>query len=86
MSQGNVIAGLNKRKGLIGSNETRDGYSYCEAEVPLAEMFGYVGDLRSNTQGKGEFTMEFKQYNAVMMDKQKELEKAYLEERTAKKK
>ena len=64
--QGAVIAGLNRRKGLIQSNETREDYSTVVADVPLAEMFGYSTDLRSSTQGKGEFTMEYKTHSPVM--------------------
>ncbi len=63
--QGNVMASLNQRRGLIISS-TEDGvFTTIEAEVPLAEMFGYATRLRSLTEGKGEFTMEFSRYAKV---------------------
>ena len=61
--QGAVIAGLNRRKGLIQSNETREDYSTVVADVPLAEMFGYATDLRSMSQGRAVFTMQFSHYS-----------------------
>eukprot|EP00943_MAST-04B_sp_MAST-4B-sp1_P009837 g9837.t1 len=78
--QGAVIAGLNRRKGLIQSNETREDYSIVVADVPLAEMFGYSTDLRSSTQGKGEFTMEYKTHSPVMRDTQADLIKNHQNE------
>jgi elongation factor G len=63
--QGGVMASLNQRRGLIMSS-TEDGvFTTIEAEVPLAEMFGYATRLRSLTEGKGEFTMEFSRYAKV---------------------
>jgi len=63
--QGSVMASLNQRRGLIMSS-TEDGvFTTIEAEVPLAEMFGYATRLRSLTEGKGEFTMEFSRYAKV---------------------
>jgi elongation factor G len=63
--QGNVMSSLNQRRGLITSS-TEDGvFTTIEAEVPLAEMFGYATTLRSLTQGKAEFTMEFSKYARV---------------------
>ena len=63
--QGNVMASINQRRGLIMSS-TEDGtFTTIDAEVPLAEMFGYATVLRSLTQGKGEFTMEFSRYARV---------------------
>ena len=60
--QGNVMSSINQRRGLIVSS-TEDGlFTTIEAEVPLAEMFGYATILRSVTQGKAEFTMEFSRY------------------------
>jgi elongation factor G len=63
--QGAVVGQVNQRRGIIISTETREGYFVCVAEVPLNEMFGYSTDLRSATQGKGEFTMEFSRYAPV---------------------
>jgi len=63
--QGNVMGSINQRRGLITSS-TEDGvFTAIEAEVPLAEMFGYATTLRSLTQGKAEFTMEFARYMKV---------------------
>lgn len=56
--QGTVVGNAISRRGLITSTESRDMISYIEAEVPLAETFGYATDLRSMTQGQGTFTME----------------------------
>jgi elongation factor G len=60
--QGTVMGQLNQRRGMIVGSENNEGYVTATAEVPLAEMFGYSTDLRSGTQGKGEFTMEFAKY------------------------
>jgi elongation factor G len=60
--QGAVIGQLNQRRGAIISTEKNETYVQAMAEVPLADMFGYSTDLRSATQGKGEFSMEFKRY------------------------
>ena len=63
--QGNAMSSINQRRGLITSS-TEDGVlTTIEAEVPLAEMFGYATTLRSLTQGKAEFTMEFTMYAKV---------------------
>ncbi|GAG83920.1 unnamed protein product, partial [marine sediment metagenome] len=63
--QGNIFASINQRRGIIKST-TEDG-SGCkvEATVPLSEMFGYSTALRSLTQGKAEFTMEFARYSRL---------------------
>ena len=64
--QGAIIGGINRRKGAIISTNSDDrGFVTVEAEVPLASMFGYSTELRSNTQGQGEFTMEFKTLSRV---------------------
>jgi elongation factor G len=63
--QGAVIKTIMQRRGnVIGTTED-DGFCQIEADVPLAEMFGYATDLRSVTQGKAEFTMEFSKYSPV---------------------
>ena len=63
--QGSVLSSINQRRGIITSS-TEDGtFTIVEAEVPLAEMFGYATVLRSLTQGKAEFTMEFSRYAKV---------------------
>lgn len=64
--QGAIIGSINRRKGAILSTNTDErGFVTVEAEVPLASMFGYSTELRSNTQGQGEFTMEFKTMSRV---------------------
>ena len=63
--QGAVIAQLNQRRGTIANTEKHEAFVTAMAEVPLADMFGYATDLRSATQGKGEFSMEFKRYAEV---------------------
>ncbi|MCE5245217.1 MAG: elongation factor G [Syntrophobacteraceae bacterium] len=63
--QGTVLGTLNQRRGMIVSTSEDGAFSTIETEVPLAEMFGYSTVLRSSTQGKAEFTMEFARYNPV---------------------
>lgn len=79
--QGNVMGQINQRRGIINGTSTVEGYVTVEAEVPLSEMFGYSTDLRSATQGKGEFTMEFSRYAAAPRNIQDELAKKYQEEK-----
>ena len=55
--QGNIIGTINQRRGMITGTTEEEGYVMLDAEVPLSEMFGYSTTLRSNTQGKAEFTM-----------------------------
>jgi len=84
--QGAIIGGLNQRRGIIIST-SEDGFrSVVEAEVPLAEMFGYSTALRSATQGKAEFTMEFCKYSPVPQTIAEELKKKYQEKNAKKKK
>jgi len=79
--QGNVMSTINQRRGLIMSS-TEDGvFTTIEAEVPLAEMFGYATVLRSVTQGKAEFTMEFARYAKVPDSKVEELKKSRAEQK-----
>jgi elongation factor G len=83
--QGTVVAGLNKRMGMIQSSDMNDDGSGIAivAEVPLANMFGYSTELRSQTQGKGEFTMEYVKHSQVPRNAQEELMRKYKEERDA---
>ncbi len=75
--QGAILKTIMQRRGhIIGSTE-EDGFSRVEAEVPLSEMFGYATDLRSMTQGKAEFTMEFAKYSPAPSEVQKELKEKY---------
>lgn len=62
---GDVIGGLNSRRGRIDGMETENGDSRIKGFVPLSEMFGYATDLRSTTQGRGTFTMTFDHYEEV---------------------
>lgn len=77
--QGVVIGQLNQRRGIIVNTAIENNYVVVESEVPLKEMFGYSTDLRSATQGKGEFSMEFLKYNQVPRNVQEEIIKAYQE-------
>jgi elongation factor G len=79
--QGSVMGQINQRRGMILNSGTNEGYAIIEAEVPLTEMFGYSTDLRSATQGKGEFTMEFLKYSAVPKNVQDEMVKKYQEKK-----
>ncbi len=71
--QGTVISLLNKRRGTIQDSEVRDDYVDVTAMVPLNDMFGFSTDLRSATQGKGEFSMEFNTYQPCIPSKVAEL-------------
>ncbi|MDJ1173441.1 elongation factor G [Roseofilum capinflatum] len=62
---GDVMGDLNSRRGQIEGMGSEDGLSKISAKVPLAEMFGYATDIRSKTQGRGIFSMEFSQYDEV---------------------
>ena len=62
---GDVIGDLNRRRGMIKTQEPSPTNVRIKADVPLSEMFGYIGDLRSNTQGRGQFSMEFSHYSPV---------------------
>ena len=63
--QGNIFGSINQRRGMIVSSVEDNGMCHVDAEVPLSEMFGYSTVLRSLTQGKAEFTMEFEKYGKV---------------------
>jgi elongation factor G len=62
---GDVIGDLNSRRGQIQAMEERSGARVIKAHVPLSEMFGYVGDLRSRTQGRADYSMQFDSYADV---------------------
>lgn len=61
---GDVIGDLNRRRGIIKSQETTPTGVRVKADAPLSDMFGYIGDLRSMTSGRGQFSMEFSHYEA----------------------
>jgi elongation factor G len=73
--QGPVTGGISSKRGVILGTENRSGFAVILAEVPLAEMFGYSNDLRSMTQGKGSFSMEFLKYQKVPSKFQEEIVK-----------
>ncbi|MDR0314170.1 MAG: elongation factor G, partial [Treponema sp.] len=79
--QGNIFASINQRRGIISSSAEDGSFSRVEAEVPLSEMFGYSTVLRSLTQGKAEFTMEFEKYGKVPQSISEALIKEYEEKR-----
>ena len=83
--QGVIVGGLNQRKGIIQNTELKDEGSYVSVvcDVPLADMFGYSTQLRSATQGKGEFTMEYKEHSPVPRDTQVQLIKEYKEKQAS---
>lgn len=75
--QGNVMGQINQRRGIIQGTSSNESFVTVEAEVSLAEMFGYSTDLRSATQGKGEFTMEFSRYAIMPRNTQEALAEEY---------
>ncbi|CAB4942944.1 unannotated protein [freshwater metagenome] len=62
---GDVIGDINSRRGQIQAMDERSGARIVRALVPLSEMFGYVGDLRSRTQGRASYSMQFDSYAEV---------------------
>ncbi|QEH33106.1 Elongation factor G [Aquisphaera giovannonii] len=73
--QGPVTGAISSKRGVILGTESRSGYTVITAEVPLSEMFGYSNDLRSSTQGKGSFSMEFLKYQKLPSRFQEEIVK-----------
>lgn len=79
--QGNIFGSINQRRGVIISAVEEGTFCTVEAEVPLSEMFGYSTVIRSLTQGKAEYTMEFAKYGKVPQGVSEELKKQYQEKR-----
>ncbi len=75
--QGAMLKSIMQRRGTVVGTTEEGGYSRTEADVPLSEMFGYATDLRSLTQGKAEFTMEFAKYLPAPEDVRKELREKF---------
>src|SRR6056297_181945 len=75
--QGAILKTIMQRRGQVVGSTEEEGFSVVDAEVPLSEMFGYATDLRSMTQGKAEFSMEFEKYAPVPAETQAELKKKY---------
>jgi elongation factor G len=82
---GQIVSTLMGRRGMIVGSTEEDGFCRVESEVPLAEMFGYSTGLRSATQGKAEFTMEFSRYSKAPDSVSEDLKKKYEESRGKKK-
>ena len=82
--QGSVMGSINQRRGMIIGTTEEGNYTVVEAEVPLSEMFGYSTTLRSLTQGKAEFTMEFASFKPVPKSVSEELVKKYQDEKKEK--
>ncbi len=72
---GDVIGDISRRRGSVNGEQQRANAKIIEAEVPLAEMFGYVTDLRSMTQGRGNYTMQFDHYGETPRFIQEEIVK-----------
>jgi len=72
---GDVIGDLNSRRGQVGSTEARGNATAILATVPLANMFGYINNLRSSTQGRAQYTMQFSHYDKVPQNVQDEVTK-----------
>ncbi len=75
--QGSILKTVMQRRGQVVGTVEEDGFVRVESEVPLAEMFGYATDLRSTTQGKAEFSMEFSKYMPAPSDVQTELKEKF---------
>jgi elongation factor G len=80
---GTMMGLISQRRGTLTGSATNGGYAQIDAEVPLSEMFGFSTDLRSGTQGKGEFSMEFLKYAAVPRNVQEEMIEKYKAKRAA---
>ena len=72
---GDVIGDLNSRRGQVESTEARGNATVISAKVPLANMFGYINNLRSSTQGRAQYTMQFSHYDKVPQNVQDEVTK-----------
>ena len=81
--QGNIFGLINQRRGIILSSTEDEQFTRVDAEVPLSEMFGFSTILRSSTQGKAEYSMEFAKYGKAPQSITEALIKAYEEKRKA---
>lgn len=84
--QGNILGSINQRRGIIISTTEESNFSRVDAEVPLSEMFGFSTVLRSLTQGKAEFSMEFLKYGKLPMSLAEQLKKDLDEKKKLEKK
>lgn len=81
--QGSVLGSISKRRGSIVGTDSNHGFAVFHAEVPLGEMFGYATELRSITQGKGEYSMEYLCHRPVTRDIQEKILKENQQEKAA---
>ena len=79
--QGPVVASINRRKGVVMNSDQEGDDVVLDAQVPLNNMFGYSTDLRSMTQGKGEFSMHYAKHIPVSKELQMELTSNYTKQR-----
>ena len=82
---GDVIGDLNRRRGMIKSQEAGTTGVRIKSDVALSEMFGYIGDLRTMTSGRGQFSMEFSHYSACPKNIAEDVIKEVKEREAAKK-
>ncbi|CAD1472045.1 unnamed protein product, partial [Heterotrigona itama] len=75
--QGTVMAQVSRRNGILLNMDNNEGWTVLEAEIPLNNMFGYIGELRSTTQGKGEFTMEYARYTPCLPEAEEQIIREY---------
>jgi elongation factor G len=80
---GVIVATMMQRRGVVQGVTETDGYCQIDAEVPLSEMFGYATNLRSGTQGKAEFSMEFARYALAPKQVQEQLIKDFQDEKSS---
>ena len=81
--QGEILGTLMQRRGMVVGTTEDSGFVRIDADVPLSEMFGYATVLRSATQGKAEFTMEFARYGTAPAEVAEELREKWLEKKAA---
>ncbi|GAB6020825.1 hypothetical protein CHUAL_003480 [Chamberlinius hualienensis] len=80
--QGSVMSQITKRRGVICSTDSNQGWFTVVAEIPLNDMFGFTTELRTLTQGKGEFSMEYSRYTPCTPDVQNEITRNYHNEQS----